>query len=81
MDGPGLWDALRGVGVDADDPDVRDAVRTTLGSIDGVAERAGAPAARRCALAVQAAIAYHLRHPDTDDMSSFEGDIEDQSDT
>lgn len=81
MDGPDLWDALRERGLDADDPDVRAAVRATLESIERVHERSGAPAARRCVHAMRAALDYHLRHPDTGDMSSFEFDLQNGDDS
>ena len=80
MDGPDLWEALRQRGLDADDRDVRVAVRAALESIERVGERSGEAAARRCAQGVQAAMAYQLRHPDTGDMSSFEDDVRDESD-
>lgn len=78
MDGPDLWEALRQKGLDADDPDVRAAVRAALESIERVRERSGEQAAWRCAQAIQAALAYQLRHPDTGDMSSFEDDVRDE---
>jgi hypothetical protein len=80
MDGPDLWEALRQRGLDADDPDVRAAVRTALKSIESISARSGEQTARRCAQAIQAALAYQLRHPDTQDMSSFEADVRDESD-
>jgi hypothetical protein len=80
MEGPDLWGALRESGVDADDPDVRAAVRAALQSIERVRERSGVPAARHCAQAIQAALAYQLRHPDTEDMSSFEDDYREEGD-
>ena len=80
MDGPDLWEALRQRGIDADDPEVRAAVRAALESIESIGTRSGEQAARRCARAIQAALAYQLRHPDTQDMSSFEDDVRDESD-
>ena len=80
MDGPDLWEALRQRGLDADDPDVRAAVRAALESIQSISTRSGEQAARRCAQAIQAALAYQLRHPDTQDMSPFEDDVRDESD-
>ncbi|GEM_PF-3507898 len=80
MDGPDLWEALRQSGLDADDPDLRACVRATLESIERVRERSGEQAARRCSQAILAALAYELRHPDTEDMSSFEDDVRDESD-
>jgi hypothetical protein len=78
MDGPDLWDDLRERGVDADDPDVRAAVRAALECLERVHERSGAPAARRCVHAMRAALDYQARHPDTGDMSSFEVDFQDE---
>jgi len=80
MDGPDLWEALRQRGLEADDPDVRAAVRAALESVERVGARSGEAAARRCAQAIQAALAYQLRHPDTEDMSSFEDDVRDEHD-
>ena len=62
---------------DADDPEIRAAVRATLESIDDVRRRAGPYVARRCTEAIDLALAYQLQHPDTSDMSRFEDEFED----
>ncbi len=72
-----LWDALRAGGVDADDPEIRATVRTTLDAVDDVGRRVGFHHARRCLEAMHLALAYELEHPDTDDMTRFEDEFED----
>ncbi len=69
---PDLWNALRAHGIDADDPQIREAVRATLATITDVEQHSGRYVARRCAEAIHQALAYQLQHPDTDDMSRFE---------
>ncbi len=78
MDSPKLWDALRAQGIDADEPEVRTAVRACLRSLDAVQARADEHAARRCREAVHAALAYELRHPPTGDMTSFEDEFNEE---
>ncbi|MCC5949328.1 MAG: hypothetical protein JJT89_12835 [Nitriliruptoraceae bacterium] len=80
MDGPDLWDALRAEGVDADDVQIRTVVRVAFAGIQAVRAESGEAAARRAAQAVQAALAYQLRRPDTEDMSSFEDDMRPEAD-
>lgn len=72
MNEPDLFDALRERGIDAADPEVRAGIRVMVAHIDGVRERAGTHAARRCLRAMHEALAYQLAHPDVDDMSTFE---------
>jgi hypothetical protein len=79
VDETALWDALRERGVDADDPDIRAAVREALTTIDEVERRAGRYVARRCAEAMHEALQFELSHPDTRDMSRFEGEFDDDS--
>lgn len=74
---PDLWSALREQGVDADDPEIRAAVRAAFETIDDVWQRAGPYIARRCTEAIDLALAYQLQHPDTSDMSRFEDEFED----
>lgn len=74
---PDLWTALRQRGIDADDPDIRAAVRGVLQVIDDIGARTDHYRARRCAEAIQAAVSYQLEHPATGDMSSFEGEFDD----
>lgn len=77
MDTPGLWDDLRAQGINADDAEVRTAVRTCLESLDGIRERSGEHAARRCLVAVHAALDHAMRHPSIGDMTSFEDEFDD----
>lgn len=72
VDEPGLFDALRAAGVDADDPRIREGVRRVLDHVRGVREREGPHVARRVMVAMCAAMEHDLRHPDVSDMSSFE---------
>lgn len=72
MNEPNLFAALRAVGVDADDPEIRTAVRAISVHVDAVRQREGVHRARRCMEAMHAMLAYQLQHPDVDDMSSFE---------
>jgi len=76
MERSDLWDALRARGVDADDPEIRATVRTTLDAVEDVRQRLGHHHARRCMEAMHRALAYELEHPDTDDMSRFEDEFE-----
>lgn len=73
-----LFDALRSRGIDADDPQIREAVRVVLAHVDGVRDRDGAPASRRCMEAIRVALGYELQHPDVGDMSSFEADWDEE---
>lgn len=75
-----LFDALRERGVDADDPDVRAAVRAVVANVREVKGRAGPHAARRCMEAMQEALFFWLQHPDVEDMSSFEREFDDGPD-
>lgn len=72
MSEPDLFDALRAAGVDADDREIRAAVRVVTGHVDEVRRRDGIHRARRCMEAMHATLAYQLRHPDVADMGSFE---------
>lgn len=72
MENPGLWDQLRAMGIDADDPQIRTVVRTCLEEIERVRQGHGLPAARRSMEAIHAAMTHELQHPGTDDMSGFE---------
>ena len=76
MERSDLWDALRARGVDADDPEIRATVRTTLDAVEDVRQRLGYPHARRCTEAMHRALAYELAYPDTHDMSRFEDEFE-----
>ncbi len=78
MDEPHLFDALRAEGVDADDPEIRAAVRLATGHVDDVRRRLGTHRARRCMEAMHAALAYQLQHPDVEDMSSFESSYDEE---
>jgi hypothetical protein len=71
-----LWTALRERGIDADDPEIRAAVRAVLATVDDVGRRVDHYHARRCAEAMQVALAYQLQHPKTSDMSRFEDEFE-----
>jgi hypothetical protein len=79
MNEPDLFDALREQGIDADDDEIRAAIRTTLAHVSGVRDRLGTHHARRCMEAVNAALSYELRHPDVGDMSSFEESYDDET--
>lgn len=79
MKEPDLFEALRAQGIDADDGEVRAAVRATLSHVAGVRDRLGSHRARRCMEAMHAALAYELRHPDVGDMSSFEESYDDET--
>ena len=72
MDESQLFESLRTRGIDADDPEIRAAVRTVTAHVADVARRHDPHHARRCMEAMQAALAYQLAHPDVGDMSSFE---------
>lgn len=72
MNEPNLFDALRADGVDADDREIRAAVRVVAGYVDEVRHRLGTHRARRCMEAMYVALAYQLQHPDVGDMSGFE---------
>lgn len=80
MEEPDVFDALRSRGVDADNPEVRAAVRLVLTHIDEVRKRAGPQSARRCMDAMRHALAYELQHPDVGDMSGFEAEFDDEVD-
>lgn len=73
-----LFQALRAQGVDADDPQIRAAVRLVVAHVDDVATRHGSHTARRCTEAMDAALVQLLRHPDVEDMSSFEAAYDDE---
>lgn len=73
-----IFDAIRQEGIDADDPEVRNSVRTALAQIEDVRSRKDAETARRCMRAVAAALSYELQHPDVDDMSGFESEFDDE---
>jgi hypothetical protein len=75
VDEPEIFDALRSRGVDADDPEIRAAVRTVLTHIDEVRERSGRHRARRHMEAMLHTVRYVLEHPDVGDMSSFEAEF------
>jgi hypothetical protein len=70
-----LWNALRERGIDADDPEIRAAVRVVLETVNDVGQRADHYVARRCAEAMQVALSYQLQHPETSDMSRFEDEF------
>lgn len=72
---PDLWTALRERGIDADDHEIRAAVRAVLATIADVEQRHDAYVARRCARAAHLALSYHLQHPATGDMSLFEDEF------
>lgn len=76
MEEPDIFDAVRRQGIDADDPEVRSAVRVVLEHMDSVRERAGDSTERLCMRAVVAALTFQLQHPDVDDMSTFEADLD-----
>ena len=78
MEHSGLWDQLRAMGIDADDPAIRSIVRTCLEGVEEVRLRHGLPAARRSMEAIQAAMSHELQHPGTDDMSRFEDQFGDE---
>jgi len=79
MNEPDLFDALREQGIDANDAEVRAAIRATRSHVSGVRDRLGGHRARRCMEAMHAALAYELRHPDVGDMSSFEESYDDET--
>ncbi len=72
MDEVDLFRALRAEGVDADDPEIRTAVRLVSAHVEEVEQRHDAHRARRCMEAMRLALDYRLQHPDVEDMSSFE---------
>lgn len=72
-----VFDALRRAGIDADDPQIRTAVRAVLEHVEGIRQDAGRHRARRSMEAMRAALDYQLQHPDVADMSSFEADFDD----
>lgn len=72
MNEPDIFDALRREGIDADDPVVRDAVRTVVAHVEGVRERNGAETARLAVRAMHHALTYQVQHPDVGDMGGFE---------
>lgn len=76
MNEPDLFDALRAEGIDADDPEVRAAVRAVSGYSNDAMTRLGTHRGRRCMEAMHAALTYALQHPDVGDMSSFEADFD-----
>lgn len=78
MNEPDLFDALRDRGIDAADPQIRTAVRVITSHVDAVRADEGTHAARRCMRAMHAALDYQLAHPDVDDMSTFEADLDDE---
>ena len=78
MNEPALFEALRDGGIDADDPQVRAAVRVVLSHVADLQRAHGDPPARRCMEAMQAALAYQLQHPDVGDMSRFEAAYDDE---
>ena len=78
MEDSGLWDQLRSMGIDADDPQIRAIVRTCLAGVEEVRQRHGLPAARRSMQAIHAAMSHELQHPGTDDMSRFEDQFGDE---
>lgn len=78
MNEPDLFDALRARGIDAADPEIRAAVRVVTTHVDTVREDRGTHAARRCMRAMHAVLDYQLAHPDVDDMSTFEADLDDE---
>lgn len=75
MEEPEIFDAIRREGIDADDPEVRKAVRAALEHIEGVRARTDDETARRCMSAVSRALSYQLQHPDVGDMSWFESEF------
>lgn len=79
MNEPNIFDAIRGDGIDADDPHVREAVRVALDHVQGVRARAGDDVARLCMRAMSRALTYQLKHPDVRDMSGFEADFDDEA--
>lgn len=79
MNEPDLFEALREQGVDADDEEVRAAIRVVLSRVSDVRGRLGTHRARRCMDAMHAALSYALRHPDVGDMSSFEESYDDET--
>ncbi len=83
MNEPDIFDALRRQGIDADDPEIRAAIRLVLEYIQDVRERSGPHAARRCMEAMHQALAYQLQHPDVgeDEMSRFEAEFDDEDGT
>jgi hypothetical protein len=74
-----LFNALRDQGIDADDREIRAAVRAVFAHVEGVFVRGGPDAARRCMQAMRAALDYRLEHPDRDDMSAFESAFDDST--
>jgi hypothetical protein len=54
-------------------------VRESLTTIDNVQRRGGRHVARRCALAMHAALDDELSHPDTGGMSRFEDEFDSDS--
>lgn len=78
MNEPALFEALRDAGIDADDPQIRAAIRVVFSHVADLQRDHGTHAARRCMEAMQAALAYQLQHPDVGDMSSFEAAYDDE---
>jgi hypothetical protein len=76
---PDLFAALRDEGIDADDHEIRAAVRAVLRHVDDVHRRRGTHEARRCMEAMHEALALRLRHPDVADMSSFEASYDEDA--
>lgn len=76
MSEPDLFDELRGRGIDADDPEIRAAVRVAMGHLAAVRAASGDEASQRCLEAMHAALAHAWTHPATDDMTSFEDDFD-----
>ena len=76
MNDPDIFDAIRGEGIDADDPRVRKAVRVVFDHIKDVRASEGDEVARLCMRAMSRALAYQLQHPDVGDMSGFEADFD-----
>lgn len=80
MDEPEMFNTLRAEGVDADQPEIREAVRGTLDLVDRLEERTDVHTARQCMTAMRAALKYRLLHPDIDDMSNFESEFDVETD-
>jgi hypothetical protein len=74
---PELFNVLRDRGVDADDPDIRAAVRHVFTFIREARQRGGPEVARRCMEGMREALTCQLEHPDVADMTSFEAEFGD----
>lgn len=80
MDEPTMFNVLRANGIDADRSEIREAVRSVLALVEGIEQGTDEHTARLCMTAMRAALRYRLLHPNIDDMSLFESDLEQTED-